>query len=185
VSKAEDGGRDGALLYVGSAERVIGSTIRQDDIEVHLRVQTYRSKLFRTPEKLATSIKWLPLSGRFDIWAQSRVRITAFKTAFNEVRNKMLQPVAESVKTRLIGAGVVDEKLLHLVSEKYTAHLQGEPFVSRNQAALRCHELTHEQPPFLVTSNVELKLMLVPIALEFQLTVGEFLDVDDGHNFSY
>ena len=32
----------------------------------------------------------------------------------------MLMPVAETVKARLIGAGVADEKLLHTVSEKYT-----------------------------------------------------------------
>ena len=96
-----------------------------------------------------------------------------------------MQPVTATVKPRLIGAGVADEKLLHWVTEKYTKHLKPEVFISRNETALNSHVMTHEKPPFLFTSNVELKLYLVPLALEYELTVGDFLDMDDGHNFSY
>jgi hypothetical protein len=123
TSKEEAGGRDGALLYVESPEPVVSSAIRQDDIEVHLRIQTYRGRLYRAPEKLAASIKWLPYSRRFDIWSESRIRIANFKVAYGEARNKVLQPVAEAVKAKLVGAGVADEKLLQLVSEKFTGHL--------------------------------------------------------------
>jgi hypothetical protein len=152
---------------------------------VYLRVQTYRAKLFRSPEKLATSIKWLPASRRFDIWTASRVRISEFKERYNEDRNRVLLPVTETVKQRLIGAGVADEKLLHLVAEKYTKHLKQEAFPSRNEAALNCHKMNHEKPPFLYTSNVEMKVYLVPLAHQYQLSVGDFLEIDDGHNFSY
>ena len=45
--------------------------------------------------------------------------------------------------------------------------------------------MTHERPPFLIASSVELKLQLVPLAEEFGIKVGDQLEVDDGHNFSY
>ena len=56
-------------------QKSVNSSIRHDDVEVFLRIATYRYKLFRVPEKLAASIKWLPYSRRFDIWSQSRVLI--------------------------------------------------------------------------------------------------------------
>jgi hypothetical protein len=81
---------------------------------------TYRASIFRVAEKLACSIKWLPFSRRFDIWSQSRINIAEFKTKYIDSRNKLLIPVSLTVKKRLIeGANVQDEKLLHLVSEKY------------------------------------------------------------------
>lgn len=181
ISADAEAGRADTLLYVEAPEKVVGSTIRQDDIEVMLRIQTYRNTLFRLPQKLAASIKWLPYSRRFDIWTESRIQIQTDKTRYNEARYKVLHPVAEQVKQRLIGAGVADEKLLHLITDKFTLHLKSEKFISRNDQALNSHKAHHEKPPFLFTSNVELKLMLVPLAQEYGLAVGEFLDVDDGH----
>lgn len=84
-----------------------------------------------------------------------------------------------------MSAGATDDKILKIVEEKYTSHLTEELFQSRNKQALNCYVMTHEKPPFMFTSNVELKLYLVPLALEFELTVGSFLETDDGHNFSY
>lgn len=174
------------LLYVESTEKIVHSSIRHDDIEVFLRITTYRNSLFKVAEKLACSIKWLPFSRRFDIWTNSRIAISEYKTKYNEQRNKLLLPVTDVVKQRLIvGAGVQDEKLLYLVSEKYIQHLKQEVYSSRNQAALNCYQMTHERPPLIVTSNVELNVYLVPLANEFSLQTGEFLEMDDGHNFSY
>jgi hypothetical protein len=65
-------GKEGTLLYVEAPDKYINSVIRQDDIEVFLRLETYRGKLFRLSEKLVDSIKWLPYSHRFDIWKASR-----------------------------------------------------------------------------------------------------------------
>lgn len=158
------------LLYVESPEKIIHSSIRQDDIEVFLRIATYRNSIFKAAEKLACSIKWLPYSRRFDIWTKSRIEIAEYKTKYNEQRHKLLLPVTDMVKQRLIdGAGVQDEKLLYLVSEKYIMHLKQEFYSSRNQAALHCHQMTHERPPLLVTSNIELNIYLVPLANEFAL----------------
>jgi hypothetical protein len=73
TSAEADGGRPGTLLYVEAPEKSINSVVRLDDVEVYLRIQTYRSRLFRLPEKLSTAIRWLPYTRRFDIWERSRV----------------------------------------------------------------------------------------------------------------
>lgn len=43
TSTEEDGGKDGTLLYVEAPDKPIASAIRQDDIEVHMRLQNYRT----------------------------------------------------------------------------------------------------------------------------------------------
>jgi hypothetical protein len=75
-----------------------------------------------------------------------------------------LQPVKTHVRKRLIEEGVADEKVLDHVCEKYTLHLELEEFQNNRTAALNSHKATHEKPPFLFTSNVELKEILIPIA---------------------
>lgn len=45
--------------------------------------------------------------------------------------------------------------------------------------------MTHEKPPMMIASNQELNIFLVPLAHGFDLQTGEFLEMDDGHNFSY
>jgi hypothetical protein len=38
VSNQEEGGQEGTLLYVESAEKSVNSVIKQEDIEVYLRI---------------------------------------------------------------------------------------------------------------------------------------------------
>lgn len=75
--------------------------------------------------------------------------------------------------------------MLQLITGKYTFHLRGEEYVSRNTEVLQSHMATHEAPPFLFTSNVELRVSLEPIAREHKLNLGDLLDVDDGRQFAY
>jgi len=84
TSSEQDGGRDGTLLYVEAPQKCINSAIRHDDLEVYLRIQTFRQAVFRLPAKLAASIKWLPYSRRFDIWRDSRAMIHADKVTYKE-----------------------------------------------------------------------------------------------------
>ena len=91
----------------------------------------------------------------------------------------------DHVRERLIAAGVADEKVLDHVCEKYTLHLEVEAYQNNRTAALNSHKALHQKPPFLFTSNVELKESLVPIAQEYDLRVGDALSADDGYHFSY
>ena len=106
------------------------------------------------------------------------------KLEYNGQRHHVYDEVYKQVERRLIGLGVADDKLLLLVSYKYTAHLKDDEF-TRNQEVLSSHKSTHQKPPFLYTSNVELKFALEPLAEEYRDQMGGFTDVDDGHQFTY
>ena len=54
-------------LYIESEERLPCSSLRQDDIEVYLRVKTLRNQLFTISNKLLSLIKWMKYSDRFEI----------------------------------------------------------------------------------------------------------------------
>jgi len=58
--------------------------IREDDIEVYMRVQTYRNKLFRTFDKFMTEISWIPYMSRFPIYEQSRIIMQDYKLEAHE-----------------------------------------------------------------------------------------------------
>jgi hypothetical protein len=180
IATEDDEPKTQTLLYVETIDKAINSSIRQDDLEVYMRITTYRNKLFRLPEKLATTLRWIPYSDRFEIWQESRRELKKIKEKFEESRFKIQHPIGEKVKHRLIEEGVADEKLLQLIVDKFTSHLKCEKFVSRNQMLRNCYIMNHQKNPFLCTSNVELKLLLGPIAAEFDLSIEE-IDRDDGH----
>jgi hypothetical protein len=107
-------GKESTLLYVEAPSKYISSVIRQDDIEVFLRIETYRGKLFRLSEKLVDSIKWLPYSHRFDIWKASRQLIHDGKQDYIKEREDILRKVTDQVRKKLNGT-IIDEKMIELV----------------------------------------------------------------------
>ena len=47
------------------------STLRQDDIDVYLRIATYEDKVLRKAKKFVERAKWLPFSQRFEVYQDS------------------------------------------------------------------------------------------------------------------
>jgi hypothetical protein len=68
-----------ALLFIESKNKSVNSAMIQEDFEVFLRVQTYKNKCNRLAKKLITQIKWLPMTHRFSIWQESRIRMHEYK----------------------------------------------------------------------------------------------------------
>lgn len=81
---ATEGKHSGKPLYIESEERLPSSSLRQDDIEVYLRVVTYRNQLFRVPNKLLSLMKWMKYSDRFDILKEARRSIMALRNEHNK-----------------------------------------------------------------------------------------------------
>ena len=77
----ENGETEGTKLYVESKSKSINSSVRQDDIEVYLRIECFRQQLFHLAEKLSTGVKWLPYTRRFTIWKHSRLSVQRDKNA--------------------------------------------------------------------------------------------------------
>lgn len=145
-----EGAQAGTLLYVEAPERSINSAVRVDDVEVYLRIQTYRSRLFRLPEKLAATIRWLPYSRRFDIWERSRMMMHGAESerrtrALRDddggddflgrqlKRERLLRTVDEFARKQLCTLGVAEDKQLNTMADKYTRHLQQGEFGSYQQ----------------------------------------------------
>ena len=101
----------------------INSVISHQDVEVYLRIETYRAKIFKVAEKLVESVKWLPYSHRFDIIKESRILIHNGKQDYIIQREDTHRKVVERVRNRLIASGVADEKLLELIINLYSSHL--------------------------------------------------------------
>lgn len=73
----------GGSLYVENLHPPPISCIRQDDIEVWLRRQTYLNKCYRVFDKFLEKIKWIPMLERFEIFEESMLytkdqRVTSF-----------------------------------------------------------------------------------------------------------
>jgi len=147
TSGEADGGRSGTLLYVEAPERSVNSVVRLDDVEVYLRIQSYRSRLYRLPEKLAVAIRWLPYSRRFDIWERSRLMMHGAEPGRRTgpgsggqqeddcrgrqlKRERLLRAVDEFARAQLCVLGVAEDKQLNTMAEKYTRHLQPGEFGS-------------------------------------------------------
>lgn len=79
--------------------------------------------------------------------------------------------------------GVVEEKVIQSITDKYTKHLKEEEFLSRQEQLINSYVSDHEQPPVIISNNFELKMTLQEFAKGFGIT-GD-LDLDHGHSFSY
>ena len=55
------------------------SLLRQDDIEVYLRLTTFQNKVTRPVMKIANILKTLPLSHRFEIFKRARKEMQLFR----------------------------------------------------------------------------------------------------------
>ena len=161
----------------------VNSAIRLDDVESYIRMTTYRNRLFRQAKKLTSEFKWLSYTSRFDIWASSRAFLADYKTDYYQKKFLVNQEISRRIKDKLLYNGVVEDKIIQSVIDKYTVHLKGEEFVSRQEQLLNSYVSNHEQPPIIISSNFEMKLDLQEIAKGFGIT-GD-LDLDNGHSFTY
>ena len=75
----QTGDNDKALLFIENAKKAVNSAITQEDFEVFFRCQTYKNQCLRFAKKAIVQIKWLPMSHRYSIWAESRIRMNDYK----------------------------------------------------------------------------------------------------------
>jgi len=56
---------------------------------------------------------------------------------------KVLFIVAEEVKRKLAEIGIVDEKAVSVITERYVYHLKGRGFTTRTQQMLNSHKFDY------------------------------------------
>jgi len=57
--------------YADEGDRHPLSALREDDIDVYMRIITYDEKITKHAEKFIQRAKWVPFSKRFDVYRDS------------------------------------------------------------------------------------------------------------------
>ena len=68
--------------------------------------------------------------------------------------------MAGKIKHKLEANGVIEEKIIQSITDKYTKHLKGEEYSSKQQMLINSHQAKHEYPPIIIANNIELKIYL-------------------------
>lgn len=180
---ATEGKHSGKPLYIESEERMPCSALRQDDIEVYLRVKTFRNQLFRTSNKLISFMKWIKYSDRYELLGESRRSMMRLRNEHNKKQRELCNTVADRLKEILIKSGVNQEKVVNAVVDTYTKSLNIKEYPSKADQLLSTTKFDYAKLPMLHTLTIDLKLKLKEISKEFDIT-GD-LEVDNGHSFTY
>jgi len=160
-------GDDKALLFIENEQKSVNSAITQEDFEVFMRVQTYKNRCLRTAKKTLTSIKWLPMTHRFSIWQESRVRMFELKSKQQADQLNKLNAIKVGLKKKLDDWNITDDKVIYDVYHKYTFHLNNVPTGHQTDKLLKSFVSDVLPPPIIMVSNSELKLNLQALANEY------------------
>jgi len=180
---ATEGKHSGKPLYIESEERLPCSAIRQDDIEVYLRVKTFRNQIFRVPNKLISFMKWMKYTDRYEILRESRRSMIKLRNEYKTKQRELCMHVSDTLREKLVRAGIDTEKVVTAVVDTYTKSLRGVEYSSKAEELLSTTTYDYAKLPLLHTLAIELKYCLKSISKEFDIT-GD-LEVDNGHSFTY
>ncbi len=179
-------------LYEEKEDPVTCSSIREDDVEAYLRIQTYRSKLFRNFDKFITELIWLPYFSRFEIYEQSRIFIQDYKHETYDYLENLKMTISNDIRKKLEKNGIIEERIVYAIVEKFIKNIKGPDGGSssnmpRVDYLLNSHKANHERTPLLVGTILEMKYHLQNIGKTFiGVTMDEqTLELDNGHMFSY
>lgn len=152
---------------------------------MYLRIECYRQQLFHLAEKLAVGVKWLPYTRRFTIWKHSRLNVQKRKIDTTRHIDYLYVEVEKEAEKMLHKLGIQEETLKKIVLKKYTFHLRGENYTRFDEKLKNSHLQLHERPPFLFTSNFELRDYLIPIGHHYGIDFAPFLEQDAGAQAGY
>ena len=159
------------------------SALRQDDIEVYLRVKAFRNQLFRIPNKLISLMKWMKYSDRYDILREGRRSMMQLRNEYNKKAREVCTIVSDTLRDKLVRAGIDTEKVVTAVVDTYTKSLREKEYPSKAEQLLSTTKFDYAKLPMLHVLAIQLKIDLKEIAEEFDIT-GD-LEVDNGHSFTY
>lgn len=86
---ATEGKHSGKPLYIEADERLPCSALRQDDVEVYLRIKTFRNQIFRLPNKLLSFMKWIKYADRYEVLGEARRSMIKLRNEHNREQRKL------------------------------------------------------------------------------------------------
>lgn len=126
---------------------------------------------------------------RFELWEQSRIIMQDYKHETYDYLESLKKQMAEIIRAKLEANGVIEERIVSTIIEKFTKAIRGPDGgsslnVPRMEYLLNSWKCRHERNPILTTSLLELKLLLHSHGESFGIR-GVDLDLDNGYLFSY
>jgi len=150
---------------------------------VYLRVKTFRNKLFRVVNKLISHLKWVKYTDRYEVLRETRHTMIKLRNEHVKKQRELCATVADTLREKLVKAGIDSEKVVTAVVDTYTKGLRGKEYASKAEQLISTTKYDYCRLPVLHVLAIELKIHLKEISKEFDIT-GD-LEVDNGHSFTY
>lgn len=172
----------GGSLYVENLHPPPISSIRQDDIEVWMRRQTYLNKCFRVFYKLIDKLKWIAMQSRFEIFEESVLYIKGQREESLEDQKDHIDELAAFAK-KDIKRKLATEKNLEDVKNTYHYVIYREKVIEKSDEIKFSINYDHERLPGFVSNSIELTFDVLNRSNEYDIHGN--IDLDQGYSFLY
>ena len=172
----------GGSLYVENLHPPPISNIRQDDIEVFLRRQTYLNKWLRVFYKFIDKLKWIPMLERFEILEESILYAKQQRDQSFLQQNDHVDELLELAKKDLRRKKATENDLDEVKNTYYCITYKDK--VLNKADEIRCAmKYDHERLPNFISNTLELITDILQRSDEYG--VHGNIDLDQGYSFLY
>lgn len=172
----------GGSLYVENLHPPPISAIRQDDIEVWLRRQTYLNKCYRVFYKYLDKLKWIQMYHRFEIFEESMLYAKDQREDSLEEQKEHVENLGTYAK-KDIKRKVATEHHLEEVKNTYHYVIYREKVLNKADEIKHAMLYDHERLPSFISNSLELTGDILGRSNEYGIHGN--IDLDQGYSFLY
>lgn len=172
----------GGSLYVENLHPPPISAIRQDDIEVWMRRQTYLNKCFRVFYKYIDKLKWIPLLQRFEIFEESMVYAKEQREDSLEDQKEHLEELS-TLARKDIKRKVATDADLEDIKNTYNYTIYREKVLNKADEINHSMLYDHEKLPSFISNTLELTFDILSRSKVYGIQGN--IDLDQGYSFLY
>lgn len=159
--------------------------LRLDDIDVYLRQITYEEKISRTAERFIQKAKWLPLSHRFELYKKSVFYFQQLRTKEYDKHDAFIKEINAygeklALERKMLQQGEMEVN--QIINALHLSKIKQKQKTTRDNI-IASAKYNYVLPPMIFWNEIELKLELSKIAVEFGQQGN--LEIDKGHSFQY
>jgi hypothetical protein len=172
----------GGSLYVENLHPPAISAIRQDDIEIWMRIQTYLSRCSRVFNKLIDKLKWVAMQNRFEIYESSMLFIKDQRDDSLEDQKDHLDELTHLAKKDIKRKLATDDNVEE-VKNTYHYTIFREKTLNKADEIKSAMKYDHERLPGYISNSLELTLDVLGRSEEYDIHGN--IDLDQGYSFLY
>lgn len=172
----------GGSLYVENLHPPAISAIRQDDVEIWLRRQTYLNKCLRVFYKFIDKMKWIPMSHRFEIFEESMIYAKNQREDSLEEQKEHVDLISNYAR-KDIKKKVASEDDLEAIKNTYHYAIYKDRVLSKADEIRASMNYDHERLPSFISNTVELIMDILNRSKEYDIYGN--IELDQGYSFLY